>query len=415
MWTRKAVVYVGLGTILVLFAPFINNLQLFLLGTTILGFVAVHSLVNTRPIDVKITRSFDSDQVFENSNVSIDLIVQNKGRSVGFLEIYDNLPSEIEVNNGSNHTIIRLHKDELVINKYNVNCRLRGQYRLGNPRLRIYNPSFLFFYESDIQSKSSLVVLPQIEQIEGVDLSTDFPKMYQGALPIRRIGTSGEFYGIREYFPGDDFKNINWRVFGRTRKLMVNQFEREDISDLMLVLDAREISGTGTILRNPLNYSCRGAAALTSFFLRSRNRVGLTIYGETVNVIPPDTGERHLYRILTALAEVKAAGSLGLHTVLGDLRNFTPRSPVMVISTLESDPTSTTALREITARGFKLTVIAPDTLDYDRDSRIISPTVYFTASASLDNKITEVRSLGARAMRWNPDTVLSTSLAEVIR
>ena len=415
MWTRKAVVYVGLGTILVLFAPFINNLQLFLLGTTILGFVAVHSLVNTRPIDVKITRSFDSDQVFEDSDVSIDLIVQNKGRSVGFLEIYDNLPSEIEVNNGSNHTIIRLHKDELVINKYNVNCRLRGQYRLGNPRLRIYNPSFLFFYESDIQSKSSLVVLPQIEQIEGVDLSTDFPKMYQGALPIRRIGTSGEFYGIREYFPGDDFKNINWRIFGRTRKLMVNQFEREDISDLMLVLDAREISGTGTILRNPLNYSCRAAAALTSFFLRSRNRVGLTIYGETVNVIPPDTGERHLYRILTALAEVKAAGSLGLHTVLGDLRNFTPRSPVMVISTLENDPTSTTALREITARGFKLTVIAPDTLDYDRDSRIISPTVYFTASASLDNKITEVRSLGARAMRWNPDTVLSTSLAEVIR
>jgi uncharacterized protein (DUF58 family) len=415
MWTRKAVVYVGLGTILVLFAPFINNLQLFLLGTTILGFVAVHSLVNTRPIDVKITRSFDSDQVFESSNVSIDLIVQNKGRSVGFLEIYDNLPSEIEVNNGSNHTIIRLHKDELVINQYNINCRLRGQYRLGNPRLRIYNPSFLFFYESDIQSKSSLVVLPQIEQIEGVDLSTDFPKMYQGAMPIRRIGTSGEFYGIREYFPGDDFKNINWRVFGKTRKLMVNQFEREDISDLMLVLDAREISGTGTILRNPLNYSCRAAASLTSFFLRSRNRVGLTIYGETVNVIPPDTGERHLYRILTALAEVKAAGSLGLHTVLGDLRNFTPRSPVMVISTLENDPTSTTALREITARGFKLTVIAPDTLNYDRDSRIISPTVYFTASASLDNKITEARSLGARAMRWNPDTVLSTSLAEVIR
>ena len=145
MWTRKAVVYVGLGTILVLFSPFINNLQLFLLGTTILGFVAVHSLVNTRPIDVKITRSFDSDQVFENSDVTIDLIIQNKGRSVGFLEIYDNLPSEVEVNNGSNHTIIRLKKDELVVNKYHLECRLRGQYRLGNPSLRIYNPSFLFY------------------------------------------------------------------------------------------------------------------------------------------------------------------------------------------------------------------------------------------------------------------------------
>jgi uncharacterized protein (DUF58 family) len=415
MWTRKAVVYVGLGTTLVLFSPFIDNLQLFLLGTTILGFVAVHSLVNTRPIDVKVSRSFDAEQVFENSPVTVDFIVQNKGRSVGFLEIYDNLPSEVEVSNGSNHTIIRLQKDELIINKYHLNCRLRGQFRLGNPSLRIYNPSFLFYYESDIESKSSLVVLPQMEPIDGVDLSTDFPKMYQGAMPIRRIGTSGEFYGIREYSPGDDFKNINWRVFGRTRKLMINQFEREDISDIMLVLDAREITGTGTVLQNPLNYSCRAIASLVSYFLRARNRVGLTIYGETVKVINPDTGERHLYDILTALAEVKAKGSLGLHTILGDLRNFTPRSPVMLVSTLENDPTSTEALREITARGFKLTVIAPDTLNYDRDSRIISPTVYFTASASLDNKITEARSLGARAMRWNPETVLSTSLAEVIR
>jgi uncharacterized protein (DUF58 family) len=134
-----------------------------------------------------------------------------------------------------------------------------------------------------------------------------------------------------------------------------------------------------------------------------------------VNVISPDTGERHLYRILTALAEAKPAGSLGLHTVLGDLRNFTPRSPVIVVSTLETDPTSTVALREITAREFKLTVVAPDTLDYDRDSAIISPTVYFTASASLDNKISEARSLGARAMRWDPDTVLSASLVKVIR
>ena len=415
MWTRKAVVYVGLGTTLVLFSPFIDNLQLFLLGTTILGFVAVHSLVNTRPIDVKITRDFDAEQVFENSPVTVDLIIKNKGRSVGFLEIYDNLPSEVEVDSGSNHTIIRLQKDELVINKYHLNCRLRGQFRLGNPSLRIYNPSFLFYYEADIESKSSLVVLPQMEQIDGVDLSTDFPKMYQGAMPIRRIGTSGEFYGIREYSPGDDFKNINWRVFGRTRKLMVNQFEREDISDIMLVLDAREITGTGTVLQNPLNYSCRAIASLVSYFLRARNRVGLTIYGETVKVINPDTGERHLYSILTALAEVKAKGALGLHTILGDLRNFTPSSPVMVVSTLENDSTSTEALREITARGFKLTIIAPDTLNYDRDSRIISPTVYFTASASLDNKITEARSLGARAMRWDPETVLSTSLAEVIR
>jgi len=65
MWTRKAVTYTGFGTILVLFAPFINNLQLLLLGITLLGFVAVHSLVNTSPVRVNITRRFSDSQIFE--------------------------------------------------------------------------------------------------------------------------------------------------------------------------------------------------------------------------------------------------------------------------------------------------------------------------------------------------------------
>ncbi|HIH79308.1 MAG: DUF58 domain-containing protein [Candidatus Poseidoniia archaeon] len=415
MWTRKAVTYAGFGTILVLFAPFINNLQLLLLGITLLGFVAIHSLVNTRPVEVKITRRFSDSQLFEGQETEVDLVIQNRGRPIGCLEVYDQLPRELGPEKVANHTIVRLRRDEALLARYHLECHLRGQYTLGRPLLRLYNPSFLFYHESEVDSTDELVVFPKIEEIEGLDLSSDFPKMYQGAIPIRRVGTSGEFYSIREYHPGDDFKNINWRVFGRTRKLMVNQFEREDISDVMLVLDTREISGTGTPVHNPLNYSCRAAAALTRYFLHTRNRVGLTIYGETVESISVDSGERHMYRLLTRLAELRPAGSLGLHTVIGDLRNFTPRSPVIVISTLEQDRTVHSALREITAHGFRLTLIAPDTLEYDRESRIISPAVYFTASAELDNTIAEARSLGARALRWDPSSVLGPALQEVVR
>ena len=415
MWTRKAVTYAGFGTILVLFAPFINNLQLLLLGITLLGFVAIHSLVNTRPVEVKITRRFSDSQLFEGQETEVDLVIQNRGRPIGCLEVYDQLPRELGPEKVANHTIVRLQRDEVLLARYQLECHLRGQYTLGRPQLRLYNPSFLFYHESEVDSTDELVVFPKIEEIEGLDLSSDFPKMYQGAIPIRRVGTSGEFYSIREYYPGGDFKNINWRVFGRTRKLMVNQFEREDISDVMLVIDTREISGTGTPVHNPLNYSCRAAAALTRYFLHTRNRVGLTIYGETVETISVDSGERHMYRLLTRLAELRPAGSLGLHTVIGDLRNFTPRSPVIVISTLEQDRTVHAALREITAHGFRLTLIAPDTLEYDRESRIISPAVYFTASAELDNTIAEARSLGARALRWDPSSVLGPALQEVVR
>jgi len=414
MWTKKAVLYTGLGIALVLFSPFINNLQLLLLGITILGYVALHGLVNTRPIKVRLTRRFSDEKVFEGARTEIDLIIQNRGRAIGFLEVYDTLPSELELVGGLNHAMVKLRRREVLFTHYTLNCPLRGQYTLGNPQLRLYNPSFFFFSESEVESESTLVVFPAIEEIEGIDLSSDFPKMYQGAMPIRKLGTSGEFYGIRDYFPGDDFKTINWRVFGRTRKLMVNQYEREDISDIMIVLDARAITGAGTVQDNPLTYGCRAAAALVSFFLSTRNRVGMMTYGETVNVIPVDTGQRHLYTLLTALAEIKPTGDLGLHTVMGDLRNFTPRSPVMVISMLEDDAGASEAMREITARGFKLTVLAPDTLEFDRDAKIISPTAYFTALAELENRIAEAQSLGARALRWDPHQFLTSTLLEAL-
>ena len=502
MWTSKAVLYVGFGAILVLFSPFINNIQLFLLGIAILGFVSVHTLVNTSPIKIKVTRKMEN--VFEGSNVDIHLSVENKGRSIGFLELFDNLPKELdlerymflryrlipeslettleeikaecdqvisklsevniikiehklEISDPSpfdieltvpwnsnfkkdvegilsgldqvqsmaliekkllpppkrNHTIIQLKKSQTKTHSYTLNCPVRGQYRVGSPRLRLYNPSFFFYYETDIDAESPLVVFPELYDIDDLGMLSEFPKLYQGAIPIRRLGDSGGFYSIRDYTPGDDFKKINWRVFARTRKLMVNQYEREDISDVLLLVDTRALSGSGTVMHNSLNYSCRAAATIARFLLQTRNRVGIVFYGGYHITIPVDSGQKHLYHMLTALARIKPNGNRGVASVLGNVRNFTPRSPVILISTLERDITASYALREIMARGYKLTVIAPDTLPYDRERNQISPITYYSTNADIDNALADVRALGARAIRWEPDTPISTILKGV--
>ena len=494
--------YVGFGTVLVLFSPFINNIQLFLLGIAILGFVSVHSLVNTSPIKVKVTRKMEN--VFEGSNLDVHLSIENKGRSIGFLELFDNLPKELdlerymflryrlipesleltleeikaecnqaisklpevnllgvshklEVSDPSpfdieltvpwnsnfkkdiegiiasldqvqsmaliekkllppqkrNHTIIQLKKRETKTHSYTLNCPVRGQYRVGSPRLRLYNPSFFFYYETDIQAESPLVVFPELYDIDDLGMLSEFPKLYQGAIPIRRLGDSGGFYSIRDYMPGDDFKKINWRVFGRTRKLMVNQYEREDISDVLLLVDTRALSGSGTVMHNSLNYSCRVAATIARFLLQTRNRVGIVFYGGYHITIPVDSGQKHLYHLLTALARIKPNGNRGVASVLGDVRNFTPRSPVILISTLERDITASYALREIMARGYKLTVLAPDTLPYDRERNQISPITYYSTNADIDNALADVRAIGARAIRWVPDTPISAILKRV--
>ena len=117
--------------------------------------------------------------------------------------------------------------------------------------------------------------------------------------------------------------------------------------------------------------------------------------------------------MLTALARIKPNGNRGVASVLGNVRNFTPRSPVILISTLERDITASYALREIMARGYKLTVIAPDTLPYDRDRNQISPITYYSTNANIDNALADVRALGARAIRWEPDIPISTILKGV--
>lgn len=415
MLSRKGTLLLGLGVLLVLFGPLIQNLQIMLLGITMLGFVTLNSLVNTRPIKIKVERRFSDEKIFEDGRIEVDLVLMNQGRSIGFLEVFDTLPEELRVVGGANHSITRLKRKDALIIRYTIECPLRGNYRLGPLKLRLQNPSFLFFSEVELEVYDTVVVFPAIEEIEGVDFSSEFPKMYQGAMPIRKLGTSGEFYAIREYFPGDDFKNINWRVFARTRKLMVNQFEREDISDVMIVVDARSISAVGTRVRNPLVFSCRAAAALTNFFLATRNQVGLITYGSSVEHVSIDTGERHLYNILTHLAGVKAEGDMGLYSVMDQLRSHTPRSPIVLISNLDSDPTAMETVREIMARGFKLTVLSPDTLEFEKEERRISPSVYFTEKAAREAILDEVRSLSAKTIDWDPNQILSALLLEVHR
>ena len=47
--------------------------------------------------------------------------------------------------------------------------------------------------------------------------------MYTGATTLRTPGQGSEFYSLREYVPGDLFKNINWKAFARTGELMINE------------------------------------------------------------------------------------------------------------------------------------------------------------------------------------------------
>ena len=134
--------------------------------------------------------------------------------------------------------------------------------------------------------------------------------------------------------------NINWKAFARTGDLMVNEKCRDAVTDLYLILDSRDLARIGTVLKNPLEMGTVSAASLAAFFLKRRDSVALAIYDEKLSYLPPDTGDKQYFKILSALAGVRPQGAMPLQAVTNSLSGRFSRSPVFIISSCEGDGTA---------------------------------------------------------------------------
>ncbi|GAG07030.1 unnamed protein product, partial [marine sediment metagenome] len=206
--------------------------------------------------------------------------LQNKGRSIHFLEIYDLLPDKVTIEKNSNYSILSLKEDEEITIKYEITCPIRGHYLIGPPQFRIRDYLGMFYKEKISDVSSDLTVIPQIEEISAISVKGKV-NPYPGIMQTKRSGIGTEFFGIREYIPGDTFKRINWKSFARWNNLMVNEYELESTTDAIIILDARDIQNIGTITKNPLEYGIKAAVAVASHFLKRRDRVGLIVYGKS--------------------------------------------------------------------------------------------------------------------------------------
>lgn len=126
------------------------------------------------------------------------------------------------------------------------------------------------------------------------------------------LGLSMEFAEHRPYMPGDDIRKIDWRLFARTDRHYVKQYEAETNANFVVLLDVSMSMSYGSGPVSKLDYARFLAAALTYFSRRQRDRVGLyTFDSEVVEHVRPSV--RHLDQVLHALerASPGRSGALG--------------------------------------------------------------------------------------------------------
>jgi len=100
-------------------------------------------------------------------------------------------------------------------------------------------------------------------------------------------GFSAEFAEHRQYMPGDEIKHIDWKVYGKTDRFYVKQFEEETNLKSYILLDASASMGYASKGMTKLQYASYLAGALSYLMMQQRDAVGLVTFDEKNPTVSP--------------------------------------------------------------------------------------------------------------------------------
>jgi uncharacterized protein (DUF58 family) len=184
-----------------------------------------------------------------------------------------------------------------------------------------------------------------------------------GETRSHRIGSSGEFYGIRAATPIEPPRRINWRASARTGRLLANEFELDRTGDLLILIDARPSALGRTVDSRLLGLSLAAAAGVADAFLREKARVGVAVFGEFLDAVPLASGRTHRLRIRRALMQARLTRAPGPaeRCAVAVRRHFPPGLTTLLFSSLGDDESDylVTYLRR---RGYPTLVVSPSPL-----------------------------------------------------
>ena len=150
------------------------------------------------------------------------------------------------------------------------------------------------------------------------------------------FGQSLEFLQHREYVAGDDLRRIDWKLWSRSDRYYLKQFEEDTNVRILLVVDGSESMQFKSGAMSKFEYAQTIAAGFAMLALKQHDSVGVSVFDSAIRAqIPASSRNNHLQAILAGL-ETQTAG--GKTDILGVLRrvneSLTRRSIVILMSDL---------------------------------------------------------------------------------
>lgn len=146
-------------------------------------------------------------------------------------------------------------------------------------------------------------------------------------------GFSVEFTEHRPYMQGDNLKDVDWKVYGKTERYFIKQYEEETNLKSYILLDtSRSMDYASGENISKLNYSVILVAALSYLMIKQQDAVGLSLYSEKIDrYFPPKATRAYLQEILKSLSIVKASSKTNTAASLNSIAEKIKRRGLVVI------------------------------------------------------------------------------------
>ncbi|GMU24183.1 MAG: hypothetical protein AMXMBFR13_42600 [Phycisphaerae bacterium] len=218
-------------------------------------------------------------------------------------------------------------------------CLWRGRVELRGVRVLSRFPFGLFSCSVDVALPAELIVYPALGRFRRDPWRDRRLSDSPSSRNARQRGDHQEFYGVREYRPGDNLRWIHWRRSARTGQLVIRESTPVRLRQLVVLVDpwsadepqSREVSGRWEFRRAPRG-SARGwpdprvervislAATAVCEALERGHRVGLIARADMPVVIAPSGGRMHRQRLLQELSLLKPGACEALDAIVSRVR-----------------------------------------------------------------------------------------------
>ncbi len=226
--------------------------------------------------------------------------------------------------------------------RYRVEPRERGDARAGALYLRYRSMLGLIERWAVAPLEQMVRVYPALRQ--GEDQEIFLARSRQIDLQLRQArqrGLGRDFESLREYLEGDDLRDVCWTATARRGQLITRRYQTERSQAVWIVLDAGRLLRARTapdrshpdeLGHTKLDHACSTAVAVAQLALFSGDRVGLLVYGQSVQQrVLPGRGAAHLRQIVEALAQARAEPSEADHLrATATLNRLQPRRALIL-------------------------------------------------------------------------------------